>query len=262
MNWLADVLRKAGLSVQELPGWQTRGHGAMSDVLGVLLHHTAGPAAGNYPSLAVVRDGRPGLDGPLANLGLARDGTWIVIAAGVSWHAGLGKATFCPADQGNQHLIGVEAESTGRGDWTPQQLNAYPRGVAALLAHLNLTASRAIAHREWAPSRKIDPAGIDMPTFRLQVAALIPVMTGRLKPSGVFMALTDAEQAELLALVRKLKPGVVLPGRGKTMSTTRDDHFGWAITGAGQAADALAEVQSLRKEVAALRAEVARLNEN
>jgi hypothetical protein len=45
------------------------------------------------------------------------------------------------------------------------------------------------------------------------------------------------------------------------MSTTRDDHFGWAITGAGQAADALAEVQSLRKEVAALRAEVARLNE-
>ena len=70
------------------------------------------------------------------------------------------------------------------------------------------------------------------------------------------MALTDAEQAELLALVRKLKPGVFLPGRGRTLATTNDDHFGWAITGAGRAADALAEVQSLRADVASLRAEV------
>lgn len=261
LTWLADVLRGAGLAVVESPGWETRGHGVPGPILGVLLHHTAGPASGNYPSLPVVRDGRPGLAGPLANLGLARDGTWYVIAGGVAWHAGAGSIPWIPGDQGNQHLIGVEAESTGilvggRADWTPAQLNSYPRGVAALLAHLNLPASRAIGHREWAPTRKIDPAGIDLPAFRLQVAALMTVPP---TSQGVLMALTDAEQAELLALVRKLKAGVALPGRGKTMATTNDDHFGWAITGAGRAADALAEVQSLRQEVAALRDTVGRL---
>lgn len=81
---LATVLRAAGLKVQEVPGWKTRGHGQMTSVETIACHHTAGPKTGNYPSLGVVRDGRPGLDGPLAQLGLARDGTWLVIAAGAS----------------------------------------------------------------------------------------------------------------------------------------------------------------------------------
>lgn len=172
LTWMADVLRSAGLSVQEVGGWRTRGHGQMSDVRGVLLHHTAGAATGSYPSLGVVRDGRPGLAGPLAQLGLARDGSWLVIAAGQAWHAGLGYVAWCGRDNGNQHLIGVEAESTGRGDWTPAQLVSYPRGVAALLRHLGLGPDRAIGHKEWAPTRKIDPSGWpgDMNGFRAQVA--------------------------------------------------------------------------------------------
>lgn len=172
LTWMADVLRGAGLSVQEVGGWRTRGHGSMSDIRGVLLHHTAGAATGSYPSLGVVRDGRPGLAGPLAQLGLARDGSWLVIAAGQAWHAGLGYVAWCGRDNGNQHLIGVEAESTGRGDWTPAQLHSYPRGVAALLRHLRLGPQRAIGHKEWAPTRKIDPAGWpgDMHGFRAQVA--------------------------------------------------------------------------------------------
>lgn len=171
LTWLGDVLRKAGLPVREIAGWQTRGHGAMSQVLGVLAHHTAGPQTGNYPSESVVVLGRPGLKGPLANLGLARDGTWVVIAAGQAWHAGTGSAPWCPANTGNSHLIGVEAESCGlRDDWTDAQRGSYPRGVAALLSHLNLPASRAIGHKEWAPGRKIDPAFWDMGQFRADVA--------------------------------------------------------------------------------------------
>jgi hypothetical protein len=118
-------------------------------------------------------NGRPGLPGPLAQLGLARDGSWQVIAAGVAWHAGTGGLPWVPANQGNQHLIGVEAESTGTSnDWTPQQLESYPRGVAALLRHLNLGASRAAGHKEYTP-RKIDPAFWpgDMAGFRNSVAA-------------------------------------------------------------------------------------------
>lgn len=172
LTWLADVLRAGGLTVTETPGWKTRGHGPMLQPRGVLLHHTAGAATGNYPSLSIVRDGRPGLPGPLAQLGLARDGTWLVIAAGQAWHAGAGgPLAGVPKDQGNQYLIGVEAESVGvREDWTPAQRAAYPRGVAVLLRHLGLGADRAVGHKEWAPARKIDPAFWSMTVFRAAVA--------------------------------------------------------------------------------------------
>lgn len=168
---LADILRGRGLPVWEIPGWQQRGHGAMGDVYGVLCHHTAGPATGNYPSESVVVNGRPGLGGPLANLGLARDGTWIVVAAGQAWHAGTGVVPWCPANTGNTHLLGVEAESCGtRDDWTPAQRANYPRGVAALLGYYGLSPARAIGHKEWAPGRKVDPAFWDMNQFRADAA--------------------------------------------------------------------------------------------
>lgn len=189
LTWLADCLRSAGLAVREIPGWTARGHGDMAEVLGVLCHHTAGPASGDgrlgaltvpgYPSLAVVVNGRTDLPGPLANLGLARDGTWITISAGQAWHAGTGSVSWCPTNQGNSHLIGIEAESTGRldssgkADWTLAQQASYARGVAALLAYLRLPAARAIGHKEWAPGRKIDPVGIDMTGFRTDVARWI-----------------------------------------------------------------------------------------
>jgi CubicO group peptidase (beta-lactamase class C family) len=173
MTWLADVLRQGGLKVQEENGWQTRGHGEMGDLRGIMLHHTAGPAEGNYPSLNIVRDGDSSLPGPRAQLGLARDGTWIVIAAGLAYHAGEGGPwESVPKDQGNEFMIGIEAESVGtRQDWTKEQLDSYPRGVAALLKHVHQPASRAIGHKEWAPQRKSDPAFWpgDMDGFRKEV---------------------------------------------------------------------------------------------
>lgn len=170
---LAEALRAWGLTVYEEPGWRTRGFDSLRDIRGILLHHTAGPASGNDPSKRVVRDGRAGLAGPLAQLYLARDGTWVTIASGLANHAGLGGPwKNVPKDQGNYYLLGVEAESTGYGDWTPAQLEAYPRGVAALLADFGLGSDRAVAHKEWAPSRKIDPAfwPNDMAGFRTTVA--------------------------------------------------------------------------------------------
>ncbi|MDA3643771.1 N-acetylmuramoyl-L-alanine amidase [Saccharopolyspora indica] len=190
---LADILRGAGLRVIEQPGWKTRGHGPMGKVEGVLWHHTAGARSGNYPSLAVVERGRPGLAGPLANLGLARDGTWIVIAAGVAWHAGNGVYPGVPRNGGNRHLIGVEAENTGTGEpWSPAQLDSYRRGTAALLRAFGLGSERAIGHKEYATprGRKIDPAGLDMNAERAHVAKY---MTN--PPAGgedlIIMALND-----------------------------------------------------------------------
>ena len=44
-TWLADVLRAEGCKVVEVDGWKTRGHGAMSGVRGVMIHHTGVAAA-------------------------------------------------------------------------------------------------------------------------------------------------------------------------------------------------------------------------
>ncbi|WP_344874848.1 N-acetylmuramoyl-L-alanine amidase [Allokutzneria multivorans] len=174
---MADVLRDAGLRVEEVDGWRSRGAGTMRDVRGVLLHHTVGPPTGNMPSLGALLRGTSRVPPPLANLGLARDGTWFTVSAGVANHAGDGAWPGLPTNNGNPHLIGVEAESTGEasGDWTAEQLESYPRGVAALLKHLDLPAERAIAHKEWAlpKGRKIDPAGWpgDINGFRDSVRA-------------------------------------------------------------------------------------------
>jgi hypothetical protein len=73
LTQLADVARRTGYPVTEVKGWEDRGHGPQPSVQGIVCHHTAGPAAGgDYPSLAVVRSGRPGLDGPLSKFGLGR----------------------------------------------------------------------------------------------------------------------------------------------------------------------------------------------
>ena len=85
--WLEQVLSNAGLKVAVQPGWKTRGHGDVGTIKGVMCHHTAGSRNGNMPSLGVVTNGYGTLTGPLAQLGLGRDGTFYVIAAGKCFHA-------------------------------------------------------------------------------------------------------------------------------------------------------------------------------
>lgn len=167
LNNLAAVIRAAGLPVVEVPGWLGRG-AELTRVSGIVLHHTAGPRTGDYPSLATVRDGRPGIPGPLSQIGLGRERVY-VIAGGRANHAGVGS---WPGITGNSDTIGIEAESVGLGnDWTRFQIDAYPRLARALAVAYGVPAQRVIAHREWAPTRKVDPAGIDLREIRRFVAA-------------------------------------------------------------------------------------------
>lgn len=180
---LADILRAEGLRVTEVAGWKTRGAlrsdgtRGLSGMRGVVEHHTATPASapGDYPSLAIVRDGRSDVPGPLSQLGLGRTGTWYVIAAGRAHHAGAGSCSWMPTNQGNDFSIGVEAEHPGTPDvpWPAEQLEAYRRGVAALLRAYGLHPGRMIGHKEWAPTRKVDPISLDMAAERRQVAELM-----------------------------------------------------------------------------------------
>src|SRR5215213_8437348 len=88
--WLPSVLREAGLKVALVPGWEDRGRSDVGEIFGVICHHTGGRRDGNMPSLKLLVEGRPDLHGPLAQLGLGRDGTFYVIAAGRCNHAGAG----------------------------------------------------------------------------------------------------------------------------------------------------------------------------
>lgn len=175
LTWLAEELREHGLTVVEVDGWKTRGHGDMSKVEGVLCHHTAGPPKGDAPSLPTIINGRPDLAGPLSQLFLSRSGVWHVVAAGKAWHAGAGTpGTPYEHYDGNGHLVGIEAENTGLADdpWPEVQMDSYARGVAAILARIGRLETSCVGHKEYAARRKVDPS-FKMDVFRAKVGVIL-----------------------------------------------------------------------------------------
>lgn len=208
---MADVLRRAGLTVYEVNGWETRGYrrevwnGTYSaELLGVnaiITHHTATPQSvtGDYPTLRTVTEGRSDVAGPLSQLGLGRSGGWYVIAAGYANHTGVTNEPW----QSNSFAIGIEAEAAGTGDprdWPPVQMESYVKGVAALAAHYGVPVERVLGHKEIAAprGRKTDPS-FDMGAFRSRVRSV------NLEDHGGFlMALNDTQQDEMLAKVREI----------------------------------------------------------
>lgn len=175
LTWLPVELRKAGLKVVEVDGWETRGRGDIGKIKFLLCHHTATRQPGNNPSLWIVRDGRPDVSGPLSQLVLGRDGTWYVVAAGRANHAGKGVWNKME-NVGNGYSIGIEAENNGLSQiepkngepWPEVQLDSYARGCAVILKYCKLPLTECLGHKEYAPKRKIDPS-FDMNEFRERV---------------------------------------------------------------------------------------------
>jgi peptidoglycan hydrolase-like protein with peptidoglycan-binding domain len=183
LTWLPDVLLQAGLKVAKVDGWEYRGDGDMGQAFGVLCHHTAGPKTLNMPSLNTLINGRPDLSGPLAQLGLGRDGTYYVIAAGRCNHAG--KGIWNGVGAGNTHFIGVEAENTGLADdpWPEVQMEAYRHGVAAIFKYLNRVPDWCAGHKEFAlPQGRKDDPSFDMARFRASIAGILTAPSVGLTP--------------------------------------------------------------------------------
>lgn len=172
---IAGRLRAAGLRVVEVDGWQTRGSTDF-DPRGSVNHHTAGPASGATPSLNTCIHGRPDLPGPLCNVFQSReaDGRDVayVVAAGRANHAGEGSWYEVPRDQGNSYLFGIECDHTANEQWYQQQALSGVVGIRALADHLGIldTAGELrhwfMAHKEYAPTRKVDPDPLDMDALR------------------------------------------------------------------------------------------------
>jgi hypothetical protein len=201
LTWLPDVLLQAGLKVALVDGWENRGFGNLDPVLGVICHHTgtSNPKHLNFPTKRGLTKGvwqkkKDGtkffLDGPLCQLALGLDGTYYVVAAGRANHAGPGE--WKKLKSGNANFIGIEAENDGTAaafPWPEVQMDAYRRGVAAILRQIGRSADYCCGHREWAPKRKDDPL-FDMHTFRLGVAAILdgtappPVLIPKAEPTA------------------------------------------------------------------------------
>lgn len=172
LTWLPDVLRAAGLDVETHAGWETRGHGDAGPILGVICHHTATKTPGDMPTRDVLVKGTGKIAGPLAQLGLGRTGKYHVIAAGKCFHAGAG--AWQGLTNGNANFIGIEAENSGTEPWPDAQLEAYRKGVAAILRHINRGVEFCAGHKEYALpiGRKPDPS-FNMDVFRESVAELL-----------------------------------------------------------------------------------------
>lgn len=162
---LADVVRGAGLVVEEEGGWQTRARSSGGYSSGrpnhVMAHHTAsGPSSDGQADVDYMCYGSE--NRPVANLYLSRSGKVWVMAAGATNTNGTGSdpCRLTADDSMNSSAIGVEAANGGTGEvWPDAQQDAYITLVAALCSHYGIGTGQVHAHFEWAPSRKIDPAG-------------------------------------------------------------------------------------------------------
>jgi hypothetical protein len=151
-----------------------------------MLHHTGTPstAAGDYPTLKVVRDGRPGLENSLAMYGIGRSGTIYCINEKISWHAGVGD--WNGVTDGNGYFAGIEAEGP-YSTWPAAEVDAYERLVASILIETGRGLAWAPTHAQWAnPSgRKTDPLGMDLTKFRVNVQRYLnnPALLGGQVPT-------------------------------------------------------------------------------
>jgi hypothetical protein len=167
---LVNLLREFGCRVQEVDGHTTRGSDTFNPK-GVVLHHTASAAGGDAPSLGICIKGRSDLPGPLCNVLISRSGVVYVVADGRANHAGSGGYNGL---SGNSSVFGIEAENNGLGEpWSYEELDAYYRVCAAMLTYMKKDASWLIAHKQWAPKRKIDPANIDLQQFKDSVGLIM-----------------------------------------------------------------------------------------
>lgn len=167
---VVDVLRAGGVTVATYDGWQTRsrGSGGFDRLLGIVHHHTASKTS-PANDLAYMVHGNP--DAPVSNGLLDRTGTFTVIAAGASNHAGSspGPRGPIPTSSANANCFGIEAANDGVGEpWPAAQTSAYLRMTRALSAAYGWRVDDPFAnfsHHEWTldpatgGARKIDPAG-------------------------------------------------------------------------------------------------------
>lgn len=175
---LADVLRAKGLPVEELSNWKTT---SRTDDKSTYLsgrpthfmhHHTATSIAAHQPHSHCQREARQlqlaEPNEPTSNTALCPHGVWFVIAAGPTntngvgddrWHP-VGDSKFVPSNSMNSYAIANEMMNNGIGEaYSDVMIQNLVIGTAAICIAYGIGVFENRAHFEWAPDRKVDPAG-------------------------------------------------------------------------------------------------------
>lgn len=228
--------RVFGVNVRTEGGWtgHNRNHmGLWGGVNGVMLHHTV--TSGTERSLEIVRDGYPGLPGPLCHGMIDKDGTVHMVGWGRTNHAGLGdqkvlNAVIAESDvlpdpksqtvDGNRRFYGFECVNLGNGTdpWPEKQLDAMARVSAALCRAHGWSQRSVIAHKEW-QTGKVDPRGFTMASMRARIEKLLnPDVTYTVRKGDTLWSIAEdelgsgARWTEIAALNPGTGPGNLTPG--------------------------------------------------
>src|SRR5690606_30775542 len=212
---IVDQIKRYDSSVKVtfVSGWQNRGGSFGRTPVGMIDHHDASASSsGTWGALGVVTSGRAGLPGPLSQFFVARGSTpqIAVVAAGVANHAGLGGPKIgVPRNSGNAYLYGTEKANNGTGErYSAASIHATEVLFAAVMKVIGQDAGHVVGHKEWAPTRKIDPT-YDMGWMRGLVAKILRGEVGK------DMELTDKVKLSNWACDQMgLKPGSKLSVAG------------------------------------------------
>lgn len=200
-TWLADVLRDAGLEVEEEPGSKTRGLEFIVPLDGTVWHHDAsapGPSAFVPQYMArQIDSGKAG-----AQLWVSTTGVWHIVACGKVGHAG----KTLPGKLHNGNSLGIETDHTTGEKWPDVQVQSLRRGTAAILFKLEASPAMGLDfHRTIAAplGRKSDPDGLFLAPERAAVAGLMAAKTAATHKEDD-MALTDDDVKRIARAVHAL----------------------------------------------------------
>jgi len=241
------ALRARGFAVVEEPGCYSRtvgegtsGEKDLLDVRSHLVHHTAGGS--DASDRRVVRGGRPGLRGPLAQWLTERDGTLRLLASGYANHAGPTRRR----DEGNSYSTGNEIVSAGlrASDFNPAQVTASEALAEEMAREFGYDLDDwTVGHKEAGVprGRKVDPA-FSMPEFRARLSTTATPITPE---EGFLMALSDDQQAELLQKVREIPTAAQLDERINGALDAHRSGYAGAVWDRGLGKDPLDEARTV-----------------
>jgi len=162
---IVHVLENAGIPTLAEPGWPRRGRSGGSGLKGpprgIIVHHTASQTSAQNDVNYITYNAQYA---PISQLYISREGVVHVCAGGGANHAGSGSGEWwgssVPNDSANSYTIGIECGNNGVGEFWPEVQRRRMVEVCAILAnHYDVPIDEVRAHYEWAPDRKIDPAG-------------------------------------------------------------------------------------------------------
>ena len=178
LHQAAEILRSKGLDVEELSYWKNTSRSNDTSKYNTgrpthfMHHHTASSGAAHSTHDKCRREANSlqlaEPNEPTSNFALCPHSVWFTLCAGPSNTNGVGKDTwhsvgaplYVPENSMNSYAMAVEMMNNGIGEAYPVGMqDALLIGTAALCLAYGIGSFENRAHFEWAPSRKIDPAG-------------------------------------------------------------------------------------------------------